>query len=175
MTEGVVAEGNRRPLNERSHYGKAHKYPNPSQRNGLSSSNGSPWDNDPWTQFPKPNSAMAERGRSAIRSGSTGTMKPQVSQSAYFPSTTLYSKNAYPDNSKRKASSEPSVNYYQRQRSPTKNSRFSSGRHSQVPRRQNWTEPVYDAYHHPQVHATMNASELFDLQNNIQRARFPPA
>ncbi|ODN05241.1 hypothetical protein Ocin01_01455 [Orchesella cincta] len=162
------AEGSRRPLNERSHYGKLHKYPT---RNGLNSS-GSPWDDDPWTQFPKPTSGMPERGRSAIRSGSTGAMKAQVSQSAYFPSTTLYSKTTFPDNSKRKASSEPSVNYYQRQRSPTKNSRFSSGRHSQVPRRQNWTEPVYDAY--PQVHATMNASDLFDLQNNIQRARFPP-
>ncbi|CAL8131668.1 unnamed protein product [Orchesella dallaii] len=164
------AEPSRRPLNERSHYGKLHKYA--AQRNGLASSSASPWDDDPWTQFPKSTTGIPERGRSAMRSGSTGTMKSQVSQSAYFPSTTLYSKNAYPDNSKRKASSEPSVNYYQRQRSPQNNSRFTSGRHSQVPRRQNWTEPVYDAY--PQVHATMNASDLFDLQNNIQRARFPP-
>lgn len=178
-------DANKRPFNGRSHYGKLHnnklppvKQPTPQKRtnsNGWTNVSNLWEDDNLWARYPHASTTHAsDGGRSGLRSSAGGGgIKPQVSQSAYFPSSTLYSKSMYAEKNQRKTSSEPSVSYYQRLGSPSQNgiSRFSAGRTTQFQRRQNWTEPVVDSYPHNQ--ATMHASELFDLHNNIQRSRFP--
>jgi len=176
--EAEPAELPRRPFNGRSSYGKLHKLPtvksntnSTMKKSVVNARTTSAWDNDPWVQFPKPATAIsapADRNRGAMRA-SSGT---QLNQSAYFPSTTLYSKNVY----NRKVASEPSVSYYHHHRQqsssqvPAESPMYTSNRPTPIDyQRKNWAEPLVERYP-PHVQATMHASDLFDLQNNIQRS-----